>query len=264
MENTKKKLADYTLRRLGSPVIQINISEDQLNDAINDSIDMFNDYASDACEDVMFSVMITEETLNTQYVKLPDDVYSVSRVFTNNGIMTGKGSTDPLTVGNRINSTLVMNTYGTSNHAIIGENELSQTTYYTSMMRLNEWEKLLGHINDYDFNHHTHKLRIKQDFNTLRLGSKIGLYAKRRLLMTTDELDTTENEVYNDTILKKLSIAHTKKQWGSNLSKFGGIKMPGGIEFNGAEIMQDADKLIEEAKEDLIANYSDPIVPRIA
>ena len=64
--------------------------------------------------------------------------------------------------------------------------------------------------------------------------------------------------VYNDSFLKLYLTALIKRQWGQNLSKFKGVKLPGGVEFNAREIYDDAEREIEAIRERLINEYELP------
>ena len=64
--------------------------------------------------------------------------------------------------------------------------------------------------------------------------------------------------VYNDTFLKRYLTLLIKRQWGQNLIKFRGVKLPGGIELNGREIYDDAEKDIEALREKMTLEYELP------
>jgi hypothetical protein len=69
---------------------------------------------------------------------------------------------------------------------------------------------------------------------------------------------TSFTKVYNDSFLKKYLTALIKKQWGQNLIKFQGVKLPGGIELNGRQIYDDALRDLEEIKEKMTTEYELP------
>lgn len=62
-------------------------------------------------------------------------------------------------------------------------------------------------------------------------------------------------DVWNDRVLKELGTAYIKRQWGSNLKKFNGVQMPGGITLNGQQIYDEAVIEIEKMKQEFI-NYN--------
>ena len=49
-----------------------------------------------------------------------------------------------------------------------------------------------------------------------------------------------------------------KRQWGQNLMKFQGVKLPGGIEFNGRQIFDDGQREIDEIKQKMMSTYELP------
>ena len=74
---------------------------------------------------------------------------------------------------------------------------------------------------------------------------------------------TTYTDIYNDMWLKRYATALVKYQWGSNLSKFGGMQLPGGVELNGNEIMTQAQEEIRRLEEESRLNYELPPIDMI-
>lgn len=60
---TRAQLADYCLRRLGAPVIEINVDDDQVSDRIDDALQYWNEYHFDGVERVYLKAQITSSTL---------------------------------------------------------------------------------------------------------------------------------------------------------------------------------------------------------
>jgi hypothetical protein len=58
--------------------------------------------------------------------------------------------------------------------------------------------------------------------------------------------------------LKKYTTALIKKQWGQNLIKFQGVKLPGGIELNGRQLYDDAMKELQQIEDDMMLKYELP------
>ena len=72
-------------------------------------------------------------------------------------------------------------------------------------------------------------------------------------------LDPSENEkIYNDSFLKKYLTALIKKQWGQNMSKYQGVKLPGGIELNGRQLYDDAVTEITRLMDEFQSTYELP------
>ena len=71
-----------------------------------------------------------------------------------------------------------------------------------------------------------------------------------------DPNDTTK--VYNDRFIKKYLTATMKKQWGMNLIKFQGVKLPGGVEANGRQIYDDAMQELKDINDQMLSTYEIP------
>ena len=68
----------------------------------------------------------------------------------------------------------------------------------------------------------------------------------------------TFTQVYNDPFVKLYLTALIKRQWGQNLIKFRGVKLPGGIEMNGREIYDDAVRDLDNIKQRMATEYETP------
>lgn len=265
MITTKQELADYIKKRLGEPMICVNVTDEQIGFCISEAIAVFNDYADDSYQQLLFNLEITQDVLDNGYLTVPNSIYEVDKVFNSQGVLYN--GSDPLLPNNLIKVPLIQSAYNLNNgNSVVGENDWSITDYTLSMQNLESWDKALDAIPDWDFNKHTHKLYLRDNLEEYELGHLIGIMAKDMILNEDCDLaDPTVSELYNNNILKRLCVALVKNQWADNLSKFGGVKMPGGIEFNASEMKQDADKLWEEAKTDLEERYSHTgIIPIIA
>lgn len=58
--------------------------------------------------------------------------------------------------------------------------------------------------------------------------------------------------IYNNRWLKEMATAYTKLQWGTNLKKFNGQPLPGGITVNGQGIYDEAKAEIDELRKELL------------
>ena len=45
---SRNDFIDYCLRRLGHPVIEINVDDEQIEDRVNDALEMFMEYLGEA------------------------------------------------------------------------------------------------------------------------------------------------------------------------------------------------------------------------
>jgi hypothetical protein len=102
------------------------------------------------------------------------------------------------------------------------------------------------------FNKRQNRLYLDIDWNSKAKDTFIIIDCYRIL----DPNDFTK--VYNDSFLKKYLTALLKRQWGQNLIKFRGVKLPGGIELNGRELYEDAEKELESIRQRMSMDYELP------
>jgi len=121
-----------------------------------------------------------------------------------------------------------------------------------SMSHLQLLEELLVGAVPLRFNRHQNKVNLDMDWDSLSLGSHIVLEA----YAITDP--TVYTDVWKDRFLQNYATAKIKYQWGSNLTKFNGMTLPGNVQFNGEQILNDAREEIQRLEEDMVNSYSLP------
>jgi len=65
--------------------------------------------------------------------------------------------------------------------------------------------------------------------------------------------------VWNDRWLKEYATALIKKNWGTNLKKFAGVQLPGGVTLNGQVIFDEATEEIKALEEEMSSKYELPV-----
>ena len=134
--------------------------------------------------------------------------------------------------------------------------------YYFNSVNLLQYAMTKSYLEDIDFlltsdkqirfNQRQDRLYLDIDWGAQQLDDFIVIDCFRAL-------DPEEyNQVYNDPFVKKYFVALMKKQWGMNLIKFRGVKLPGGLELNGREIYDDAERDLEKIKEKMMLEYELP------
>ena len=76
--STRQGLIDYCLRKLGYPVLEINVDDDQIDDLIDDAIQYFQERHFDGIERMLLKHKVTKENqrvgdaanFNQQYMGL--------------------------------------------------------------------------------------------------------------------------------------------------------------------------------------------------
>ena len=125
-------------------------------------------------------------------------------------------------------------------------------SYSMAMSYLETLNFLLNTHKQIRFNQRQDRLYLDVDWDTIQVGDFI-------ILDCQVAMDGTDySRVWNDSFLKRYLTALVKKQWGQNLIKFQGVKLPGGIEFNGREIYEDGVKEVEQIREEMLSFYELP------
>jgi len=102
------------------------------------------------------------------------------------------------------------------------------------------------------FNKRQDRLYLDIDWGAQTVGDFIVLECYRALD------PASFSQIYNDSFVKRYLTALIKRQWGQNLSKFRGVKLPGGIELNGGEIYQQAEQELNDIKSRMSMEYELP------
>jgi len=266
---TKQELIDHCLRKLGAPVLEVNVSEEQLDDCIDDAIQYFQERHFDGVERMYLKYKITQDDLdrgranapsgtgmvattasptsssfsntwyeNSNYINVPDSVIGVEKVF--------KFDTSSISGGMfSIKYQLFLN-----------------DLYFFNSVELLQYQMTKRYLEDIDFLLTTDKqIRFNKRQDRLYLDIDWGSQDKDQYLVLDcyRALDpSTFSGVYNDSFLKRYCTALIKKQWGQNLIKFKGVKLPGGIEFNGREIYQDGVEEVNSIRDQMSSTYELP------
>lgn len=317
---TRSEFKEYCLRKLGKPVIEINVDDDQLEDRIDQALAYYNDYHFDGSEKIYYKHQIVGSerpgaantiTLNsggttysnTDTVTISGGTGAVATVNTHaNGTIqsinlsaygSGYSNTSTITIntstGTGANASLITgdgslvvpeNLIGVVRVFSIGDpamrsddlfniryqialNELynltsvSLTPYYTARMHLSLIQELLVGKQPIRFNRHTDKLYVDMDWEKMNNNEYLLFEAYQKL-----DPDTY-SDIWSDRWLQNYCTALIKLQWGSNLTKFSGMQLPGGVQFNGERILVDAQNEVAKLEAEMISSYSLPVMDMI-
>ena len=270
--STKQELIDYCKRRLGAPVLEINVDDDQIDDLVDDTFQYFNERHFDGVEKMFLKYKITQADIDRGKATGTTGVGIVTTTAL--GVNTGIGS-------------ITSNWYETSNYIQVPDSVLGvekvfkfdtssisggmfsikyqlflNDLYYFNSVELMQYAMTKTYLEDIDFlltpdkqmrfNKRQDRLYIDMDWSESAVDEWIILECYRAL----DPESFTQG--YNDSFVKKYLTALIKRQWGQNLIKFKGTKLPGGIELNGREIYDDAIKDLEDIKERMSTEYEVP------
>lgn len=237
--NSRFDLIDYCLRRLGSPVIEINVDDEQVEDRIDDALAMFREWHYDASDLTFFTHEITQEDKDNEYLLMPDNILGINRIFPFSLAQSG------LNLEYRTLMTEVLNAKKLATQGISGY--VITEAYMSIINRFFNREKRIR------FNKAHGRVYIDTDWDEIEVGQFLAF--EGFILVDPEEFP----KVYNDTWLKAYATALIKRQWGQNMLKYEGIQLPGGITLNGRQLFDDASNEIERLEEDLRNSFQLPI-----
>lgn len=319
---TRKEFKEYCLRKLGKPVIEINVDDDQVEDRIDEALKYYWDYHFDGSERLYYKYMIQESDRRDAIKEItivdggtgysnndtvvitadPSDTTgtgAAASIVTNSSgeivdvVMTNHGNTytlDPtVSITTSTGSGAVLKGYkggyikmpenimGVTGIFPIGDPSLSVndifniryqialndlytltsvqlTPYYMAMEHLALIQQLLVGQQPVRYNRHTDKMYIDTDWGKLPVGRFI-LIECYRVIDPQEYVDA-----WGDRFLSRYATALIKKQWGNNLKKYSGMQLPGGVQFNGQQIYDEASAELEKLEAEMISSYSLPVL----
>jgi hypothetical protein len=237
---TRQQLKDYCLRRLGAPVTEINVDDDQVEDRIDDAFQFYREYHYDAVEMVYLKHQFTTEDITNQYISVPDTVVGVSRILPFSNKSDG---TNIFSIRYQI---LLNDLYSLMSTNII--------YYYQVKQELELINQILVGTKPVRFNRHMNRLYIDMDWTADAVPGDYIIVECYRILDPD-----TYRDVYNDMFLKRYCTALIKRQWGENLKKFNGVQLPGGVTINADQIYQDALVEITQIESEMQSRFELPV-----
>ena len=270
--STRNELKEYCLRQLGAPVLEINLADEQCQDLIDDAIQYFQERHFDGVLNTYLKYKITQDDIdrgtakpdvgpgitttsatstidgssiqfdwkeNSNYLQVPPSVIGVNKIFHFDG-----------------SNTLTNNMFSVKYQLFLND------VYYWGAVELLSYAMTKTYLEDINFLLTTEKqIRFNQRMDRLYLdidweSMTVDDYVIMDCWTTLDPSDY--NRVWNDSFLKRYLTATMKRQWGQNLIKFQGVKLPGGVELNGRQIYDDAEKDLEVIREQMSNMYEMP------
>ena len=269
---TRQELVDYCLRQLGAPVLEINVDDDQIDDLVDDAIQYFNERHFDGVERMYLKYKVTEDDINRASGSGTDGV----------GIVTTTGTANVSGIG-----TITSNFYENSNFiqvpdSVVGIERIFKfdtssisggmfsikyqlflnDLYYFNSVELMQYAMTKTYLEDIDFLLTTDKqIRFNKRQNRLYLDIDWKSQAKDTFLVIDcfRALDPADfSKVFNDSFIKRYLTLLIKRQWGLNMMKFSGTRLPGGIELNGRQYYEDAERELADIKQRMSLEYELP------
>ena len=276
---SRSQLIEYAKRQLGAPVVEINVADEQCEDCLDDAFQMYQERHYDGVMKMPLKYKITQADIdrgrarggnnsigittttatskidgvdvdfdfeeNSNYIQLPDAVIGVEKVMRFDG-----------------SNTMTNNMFSVKYQLFLNDvyywDSLELLTYSMVKTKLADIDFLLNTEKQIRFNIRQGRLYLDVDFGELTQDDYLIIECWRIL----DPTDFTK--VYNDRFVKRYYTALLKRQWGQNLIKFQGVKLPGGIELNGRQMYDDAQLEIDKIAEEMLRSYEMPPLDLIA
>lgn len=236
--NTRNGLKQYCLRRLGSPLVEINVDDTQVEDRIDEALRLFTDYHYSGTERLYYKHKLTQEDLDNSYITLPENIISVLRVLPY-GSGLGGGMFN-------LEYQMRLGDYTTGTVTTIADFIMTQTHF-------DFLAQMLGGDDSIQFNRYKDRLI----FNTMSKSMRVDDFI---IIECWSELNPEEfPEIYDDRFVKRYATALIKQQWGQNLLKFEGATLPGNIQLNGSRYYEDATLEIEKLEDEIQDKYELPL-----
>lgn len=237
---TREAFKEYCLRKLGKPVIEINVDDEQVEDRIDEALAYWNDYHFDGSRKTFLLHQVTEEDQQNRYITIPESIIGIINIFD---------------VGDSYSTNNLFNLrYQISLNDLYAFNSTPYAPYYMALQNVAMAEELFVGKQALRYNRHTDKLFIDMAWEEKTV---IGEY------IIVEAYEGVDPEVYPDAWadqwLQDYTTALIKQQWGENLKKFEGLSMPGGLTFNGQKIWDEATDLITKLEEEVINSFSLPV-----
>ena len=273
--SSRSELADYCRRQLGAPVLEINVADEQVDDIIDDAVQYFQERHFDGVAQAYLKYKITQDDIdrgrasmetnkkqtgittttatadiagtdvtfsyyeNSNFLEIPPAVIGVTKIYHFDGTNTMTNNMFSVKYQMFLNDIYYW-----------GSTEL--LTYAMTKTYLEDINFLLTTEKQIRFNKRMDRLYLDIDWGSVSKDDWLVIYCFRQL--NPDDY----NRVWNDSFLKKYTTALLKRQWGQNLLKFQGVKLPGGVELNGRQIYDDAEKDLEIIREQMSNTYELP------
>ena len=232
--SSRETLIEYCLRRLGDPVIEINVDPDQLEDRVDEALQYYQEFHSDATVKTYLKHQVTASDVSNEYISVSDNVIFVKKLFPISSSFNNSMNFFDIKYQMMLNDIADLQKFA------------GDLSYYDQMQQyLSLLDMKLNGTPQVNFSRRQGRLYIHGDFQDKDIQADDYIVAE--VLQIVDP--ETHTSIYDDMWLKAYTTALIKRQWGSNLIKFEGMQLPGGVQLNGRQIFEDALNDIERLEE---------------
>lgn len=239
---------DYCKRKLGAPVLRINIDDDQTDDRINEALIYFQEYHNEATENIFLPYALTAEDIANQFITTPSNIKSVVRLFIN-GVGIGNWMTN---MGQGMIALAYDIGFPSTTDPYSGQTGLASTVI--NLQNIQNIEAVFGVHPQFQFNFHAHRLIIgSYPWDIAEVGDTIMFEVYRVI-----DPEVTPG-VWTNLWLQEYATCLMGMQWGVNLSKFEGVQLPGGIVLDGNGLYEKYFSRKEKLEEEVSLRFEEPV-----
>ena len=231
--DTRDELIDYCLRALGSPVLEINVADEQIEDRVDEGLQWFREYHPDGKRRFYIKHQITQADIDNKYIDLGQDLLTVVRMFR---VDMASASTNffDIKYQMRLNDIADLNRFSVD------------MAYYEQMQQhLSLLDMKLSGEPLITFERQKDRVHFYHDGKDFVIGNYV-IFEVYGDLDPDTATNSPLNSLWNHKFLKSYTTALIKRQWGQNMSKFEGMQLPGGVTISGRQIYDDAKEEIEQ------------------
>lgn len=237
MNNSREDFKQYCLRKLGHPVIKINVSDEQLEDRIEEALKYYAEFHYDGTEVVYLRHLVTQQDFDNGYIPVPDNIIGVTRLLDATSIPSDASGLFNL------EHQFILNNFSDYLNG-------SMTSYYLLRLSRATARELFYSVPLIRFNRRTSKLWVDAPRRNLVPGRYI--VAECHAILDGDEYP----DIWNDRWLAGYATALIKEQWGNHLTKFPNMQLVGGVQFNGDMILQQAKEERQKLEDEMQSTYA--------
>jgi len=273
LPGTRQQLIDYCKRKLGAPVLEINVADEQIDDLVDDAVQFFQERHFDGVYPAFYKYKITEADIargrakgansssgivvstatttingsptsfsfeeNSNYLQVPPNIIGVNKIFRFDG-------------SNTITHNMFSVKYQLFLNDIYYWGSIELLSYAMTKTYLEDLDFLLNTQKQIRFNKRQDRLYLDIDWSSIKKDDYV-------IIDCYSTLDPNNySQVWNDSFLKQYLTSLIKRQWGQNMMKFTGVKLPGGVELNGRQMYDDAQREIDILMEKMSNTYELP------
>lgn len=236
---TRSEFKEFCLRQLGKPVIDINVDDTQVEDAVEIALSYFIDYHYDGALPTYVKHQLTQTDIDNGYITLPEEIIGVKKVFE---LGSTSASSNMFSYDYQFVQSMVADLTMTQ----------SLIPYFTTRMQYEQIREMLVGQFPIRYNRHFDQLHLDVNKSKLAVDNYILIDA------WTSINPDTETDIWSDRMLQKHATSLIKKVWGQSMSKFEGVQLPGGTTLNGRLIYDDAVTELQQIEDEYRDNYSIP------